>query len=120
LAEYRKYADEQIELWQDVAVARYKAERAEKTAKIIQNVIPPKLYNTFTGNATPTPFAFAHGGIVSKPTIAMIGEAGPEAVIPLSKGKSFGDIMINYYGTGNTMEDARRLALQIKRYLAFA
>ena len=50
----------------------------------------------------------------------MIGEAGPEAVIPLSKGKSFGDIMINYYGTGNTMEDARRLALQIKRYLAFA
>lgn len=29
----------------------------------------------------------ANGGIVSKPTIAMIGEAGAEAVVPLSKGK---------------------------------
>jgi len=28
----------------------------------------------------------AAGGIVTKPTLAMIGEAGPEAVIPLSKG----------------------------------
>ena len=30
----------------------------------------------------------AHGGIVTKPTLALIGEAGPEAVVPLSK--SFG------------------------------
>jgi hypothetical protein len=28
----------------------------------------------------------AEGGIVSKPTLAMIGEAGPEAVIPLNRG----------------------------------
>lgn len=28
---------------------------------------------------------FAKGGIVTRPTIAMIGEAGPEAVIPLSR-----------------------------------
>ncbi|HXG36517.1 MAG TPA: phage tail tape measure protein [Dehalococcoidia bacterium] len=27
----------------------------------------------------------AHGGIVTKPTLAMIGEGGPEAVIPLNK-----------------------------------
>lgn len=27
----------------------------------------------------------AHGGIVSKPTLALIGEAGPEAVVPLDK-----------------------------------
>jgi phage-related protein len=32
----------------------------------------------------------AQGGIVTKPTLAMIGEAGPEAVIPLSKGRSAG------------------------------
>ena len=32
----------------------------------------------------------AHGGIVTKPTFAMIGEAGPEAVIPLSKSGQFG------------------------------
>lgn len=29
--------------------------------------------------------AFAHGGIVTKPTVGLIGEAGPEAVIPLNK-----------------------------------
>lgn len=32
----------------------------------------------------------AEGGIVTGPTIAMIGEAGPEAVIPLSKAGSMG------------------------------
>lgn len=30
--------------------------------------------------------ALAKGGIVNKPTLAMVGEAGPEAVIPLSRG----------------------------------
>lgn len=30
--------------------------------------------------------ALAEGGIVSKPTLALIGEAGPEAVVPLKKG----------------------------------
>ena len=29
---------------------------------------------------------FAEGGIVTKPTVALIGEAGPEAVVPLGKG----------------------------------
>jgi len=28
----------------------------------------------------------AEGGIVTRPTLALIGEAGPEAVIPLSRG----------------------------------
>lgn len=29
--------------------------------------------------------ALAHGGIVRRPTLALVGEAGPEAVVPLSK-----------------------------------
>jgi hypothetical protein len=29
--------------------------------------------------------AFAEGGVVTKPTMALMGEAGPEAIIPLSK-----------------------------------
>ena len=33
----------------------------------------------------------AEGGIVTKPTFALIGEAGPEAVIPLSRATSVGD-----------------------------
>jgi hypothetical protein len=33
---------------------------------------------------------FANGGIVTGPTIGLIGEAGPEAIIPLSRAGSFG------------------------------
>ena len=38
--------------------------------------------------------AFAKGGIVNKPTLALIGEAGPEAVVPLNR---------NNTPTGNTI-----------------
>lgn len=44
----------------------------------------------------------ANGGIVSRPTIALIGEAGPEAVVPLSKGKGFGGnvhVTVNVHGS---------------------
>jgi hypothetical protein len=57
----------------------------------------------------------AMGGIVTSPTIAMIGEAGPEAVIPLSgkqRGMGAGG-GVNVYVTGNEIMDdqtARRLA----------
>ncbi|MGB9780616.1 tape measure protein [Caldanaerobacter sp.] len=34
----------------------------------------------------------AEGGIVTRPTLAMIGEAGPEAVVPLSRAQSSDDI----------------------------
>jgi hypothetical protein len=42
----------------------------------------------------------ADGGIVNKPTLALIGEAGPEAVVPLSKMNAGGggDVNINVTG----------------------
>ncbi len=40
----------------------------------------------------------ADGGIVTSPTIAMIGEAGPEAVIPLDRIKNSGGITVNVTG----------------------
>ena len=45
--------------------------------------------------------ALAAGGIVTSPTLSMIGEAGPEAVIPLSKMDSMGgqNITINVGGS---------------------
>lgn len=46
---------------------------------------------------------FANGGIVTGPTIAMVGEAGPEAIVPLSKMNSMGGITINV--TGNSFLD---------------
>lgn len=44
----------------------------------------------------------AAGGIVTSPTIAMIGEAGPEAVIPLSRGSNGAGAMGGVTITGNT------------------
>jgi len=42
---------------------------------------------------------FAEGGIVTQPMIGMVGEAGPEAIIPLSKmGGMGGDITVNVNG----------------------
>ena len=40
----------------------------------------------------------ADGGIVSRPTLAMIGEAGPEAVVPLNRAGGMGTT-INIYST---------------------
>lgn len=38
---------------------------------------------------------FAEGGIVNGPTVALVGEEGPEAIIPLSKMKKTGGATIN-------------------------
>jgi hypothetical protein len=41
----------------------------------------------------------AAGGIVTSPTLALIGEAGPEAVVPLNRGNSMGNnVTINVNG----------------------
>jgi hypothetical protein len=54
--------------------------------------------------------AMATGGIVTSPTFALIGEAGPEAVIPLSKmGGMGGGVTINVNGGDpNSVVDALR------------
>jgi len=44
----------------------------------------------------------AEGGIVTKPTLALIGEREPEAVVPLKK---FGGITVNVYGSVMTEKD---------------
>lgn len=54
----------------------------------------------------------AKGGIVNSPTLAMIGEAGPEAVVPLGKnGGGFGgNITVNITGTFLSEEAAMSMA----------
>jgi len=53
--------------------------------------------------------ALAEGGIVTGPTMALIGEAGPEAVIPLGKGAGMGTIIFNHYGDIKTDLDVQLL-----------
>jgi hypothetical protein len=59
----------------------------------------------------------AAGGIVTSPTLAMIGEAGPEAVVPLSRAGEFG------MGGGNNVTihvnggDPQQVVNALRRYM---
>jgi len=58
----------------------------------------------------------ANGGIVTRPTLAMIGEAGPEAVVPLGKGFG-GGMSINITVQGSVTSE-RDLAITIRDGIA--
>jgi len=60
----------------------------------------------------------ATGGIVNRPTVATIGEAGPEAVVPLSQGGSFGNVTINNYNTISSMLDIDAVVDKVSSQLA--
>lgn len=68
--------------------------------------------------------AFADGGVVDKPTLALVGEAGPEAIVPLSGGRGagggvsivVGDIVINGAG-GSASEIAREVRRELGVFL---
>jgi hypothetical protein len=64
--------------------------------------------------------ALAEGGVVNKPTLALIGEAGPEAVIPLSKmggaGGNVYNITVNAGIGTNGTQVGREIVDAIKRY----
>lgn len=67
----------------------------------------------------------AKGGIVTKPTLAMVGEAGPEAVIPLNRSRSGGfggniTIIVNGDVTGQDIIDRVGDALIKKLQLSTA
>jgi hypothetical protein len=67
--------------------------------KTIQHVNLPSLGGTATQVASRMNLPrMAEGGIVSSPTLALIGEAGPEAVVPLDRMQTGGGITINVTG----------------------
>lgn len=57
----------------------------------------------------------AEGGIVRSPTLAMIGEKGPEAVVPLNKGMPAVNITIQAGAFMGTQLEARKFADMIMR-----
>lgn len=59
--------------------------------------------------------SMAKGGIVSRPTLALIGEAGPEAVVPLGSG-GFGTTVINVYALTANAEVGRRVYESLREY----
>ncbi len=63
----------------------------------------------------------AKGGIVTRPTLAMVGEAGPEAVIPLNKrntaGFGGGGVTIIVNGDVSGEELVEKVGNQLTRLL---
>lgn len=51
------------------------------------------------GFSVPNIPELAEGGIVTGPTLALIGERGPEAVIPLNRANAMGNVTINVHST---------------------
>ncbi len=62
--------------------------------------------------------AFANGGIVTSPRLGLVGEAGPEAIIPLSKLGSMGNTysITVQAGIGDPREIGRQVVDAIKQY----
>jgi hypothetical protein len=63
---------------------------------------------------TPNIPRLANGGIVSRPTLALIGEAGPEAVVPLSRGGGMGTTIILNVAQAIGPNAGRELLAQIE------
>ncbi|NOS67918.1 MAG: hypothetical protein HOO67_06195 [Candidatus Peribacteraceae bacterium] len=66
--------------------------------------------------------ALAKGGIVTEPTLALIGERGPEAVIPLNKAGGMGGVNVTMNIPGLTVrsdDDIRTIAVKIAEELGY-
>jgi phage-related minor tail protein len=95
---------------------------ASNIANALWNILPRWLQNAISGVGTMAKtivkafgglFPMQSGGIVTRPTPALIGERGPEAVIPLDRIGSIGGINITINTSsmgGNTDAIAREIA----------
>ena len=58
----------------------------------------------------------AQGGIVTKPTLGLVGEAGPEAVIPLGRGGGMGTTNnFHFHGAVYGVEDLKEAVVEAVR-----
>jgi hypothetical protein len=68
------------------------------------------------GFGVPSIPMLANGGIVNSPTLALIGEAGPEAIVPLNRGSGIGG-GDTYNITVNGALDAAAVGKQLEQIL---
>jgi hypothetical protein len=60
-----------------------------------------------------TPYPMARGGIVRRPTFALLGESGPEAVVPLEKAGAMGTFVYAPTFSTASESEARRFAAMV-------
>lgn len=97
-------------------------------AKDIQNRFGPRIkelyypgHDPYGGHDSHLHVAMAKGGIVTRPTRALIGEAGPEAVIPLTRANTAnigGDTTIQIVFEGDVVDERRIAAMAMDGVLA--
>jgi lambda family phage tail tape measure protein len=77
------------------------------------------------------PFSpFAKGGVISQPTMSLMGEAGPEAVLPLKRGAGgklgvatsggMGDVVVNVDAAGSSVQGNNSQANQLGKAIGAA
>ena len=60
--------------------------------------------------------AFAGGGIVTRPTLGLVGEAGPEAIVPLGRGGGMGTTNnFHFHGAVYGVEDLKEAVVEAVR-----
>ncbi len=92
-------------------LAQAKANAGIKSTVVAKTVDMSNIDSTGTALVAPGGMPhFAEGGVVNGPTVALVGEAGPEAIIPLSKmGKGGATINININGAIFSQDAAQKL-----------
>lgn len=100
------------------AAASAVAQTTSGAAKAKSSVVSKKKKVSVPKAALKVPM-LAKGGIVNTPTLAMIGEAGPEAVVPLNKNNQMGNtynLTINAGMGADGASIGREIVDAIKRY----
>jgi len=81
--------------------------------KMVNGVI--KLINKVPGVNIPQ---LANGGVVTSPTLALIGEAGPEAVVPLNKMGKMGSTTVNINNPSvRNDSDIKKIVSEVSKHL---
>ncbi|ADD94753.1 hypothetical protein [uncultured phage MedDCM-OCT-S09-C299] len=92
------------------------------------DLIPSAKGNVFAQNGI---VPYAKGGYIGRPTMALMGEAGPEAVLPLRRGRggrlgvetsggSVGNVTVNVDASGSAVEGDTDQAAQLGKMLGAA
>lgn len=95
---------------------------------LVSNIFPSAKGNVFAQNGI---VPYAKGGYIGRPTMALMGEAGPEAVLPLRRGRggrlgvetsggSVGNVTVNVDASGSAVEGDTSQAAQLGKMLGAA
>ena len=95
---------------------------------LVNQIFPSAKGNVFAQNGI---VPYAKGGYIGRPTMALMGEAGPEAVLPLRRGRGgrlgvetsgggVGSVTVNVDATGSAVEGDDAQASQLGKAIGIA